>query len=122
MPSNPSVDFVIGLHGGSTVAFEATAERVQASKKGPTPTPLQRIEQLSVDNGNLRHEISYLLRWHNAARALKQELEEEIMPALELALSKFSRALRQAESECAWTEGNDPEGSDKRHGKFWTPK
>lgn len=52
-PTPTSLDVLIGHSLGSTVAFEATPGRLQASKM-PKPTLSQEIQQLTGENGFLR--------------------------------------------------------------------
>jgi hypothetical protein len=97
LPLTP-VDNIIGQHHGSTVALDATPERLQASKSKPIPTLTQRIEQLSVENGNLRCEISYTRRLYDAGVELehKARLAREILDAV---LSDFEAIQRQVDYE-----------------------
>ena len=47
------IDFEIGCNYSTTVALEATAEQLQASKKAPIPNLTQRIQQLTKENSRL---------------------------------------------------------------------
>jgi hypothetical protein len=58
-PEVNELDHRIGLAGGSTIALEATAHRMQASKVKPPADLRIRIEELTRENGYLRLEIQY---------------------------------------------------------------
>ncbi|KAF2818122.1 hypothetical protein CC86DRAFT_309878 [Ophiobolus disseminans] len=72
-PAPTPIDIEIANHNGSTVAIEATPERVQAAKKMPTPSLSQMIEQLTWQNGQLRSEIDYHQRMHGPSLYLLQK-------------------------------------------------
>lgn len=72
-PAPAAIDIEIANHSGSTVAIEATPERVQAAKKMPTPSLSQMIEQLTWQNGQLRSEIDYHQRLHGPSLYLLQK-------------------------------------------------
>jgi hypothetical protein len=80
-PPRPTpVDIIIGQHSGSTVALEATQEYLQASKNKPVPTLEQRIEELSAENGRLRHEMLYFQHMHDPM----EEFQKEVRRGLEI--------------------------------------
>ena len=43
--------------GGRTVAIDATPSRLQATKAAPPPSLIERVEELTRENGQLRLEI-----------------------------------------------------------------
>lgn len=78
----------IANHNGSTVAIEATPDRLQAAKKMPTPSLSQMVEQLTWQNGQLRSEIDYHQRRHAASLYLLQKTRL-IVKSLEQAIENF---------------------------------
>ena len=58
-PKPTAVDSAISLHGGRTVALDATPSRLRASKKAPLPSLVERVEELTRENGELRSEIGH---------------------------------------------------------------
>ena len=97
VPPSP-IDVVIGHHGGSTVALEATRERLKASKQCPIPPLSERIEQLSIENGHLRHEIVYYQEMFAASRKLQEDVQY-ISDKLQRVLARFHAIRRQLDQE-----------------------
>jgi hypothetical protein len=98
-PSAPTaIDVVIGSHQGSTVAMDATQERMQAAKKMPTPSLSQMIEQRTWENGQLRQELAYQQRKHGASMYLLQEAKL-VVDSLQQALANFQRLNMQVEDD-----------------------
>jgi hypothetical protein len=57
-PLPTSVDLEIARHqGGRTVAIDAIPSRLQAAKVAPAPSLMERVEELTKENGQLRLEI-----------------------------------------------------------------
>ena len=57
-PAPTAVDLEIARHsGGRTVAIDATPSRLQATKAAPPPSLMERVEELTRENGQLRLEI-----------------------------------------------------------------
>lgn len=87
-PVPAAIDIEIANHNGSTVAIEATPDRLQAAKKMPTPSLSQMVEQLTWQNGQLRSEIDYHQRRHAASLYLLQKTRL-IVKSLEQAIENF---------------------------------
>lgn len=72
-----SIDHRIALAGGQTVATERLPQNIQHAKA--SPNPMQRIAELSRENGRLRQEVchareqaqAYLTLHHKALEALQ---------------------------------------------------
>ena len=88
-PAPAAIDIEIANHNGSTVAIEATPDRVQAAKKMPTPSLSQMVEQLTWQNGQLRSEIDYHQRRHAASLYLLQKTRL-VVKSLEQAIENFA--------------------------------
>jgi hypothetical protein len=56
-PTPTPINFEIARNNGTTVAIEATNERLQASKIAPTPSLSEIIEQQTRENGRLKEEL-----------------------------------------------------------------
>jgi hypothetical protein len=87
------VDIEINRHRGTTVAVEATTERLQASKRAPVPDLAQRIQELTRENGRLRLEIAY----HQNMQKNTPDFIEDVkfvVERLEQVVIKFDRMQR----------------------------
>jgi prefoldin subunit 5 len=71
---------------------------LQASKNKPVPTLEQRIEELSAENGQLRHEMLYFQHMHDAIEEFQKEVRcgKEIM---EKALEDLEKIQQQLDDE-----------------------
>src|SRR4051812_20491426 len=87
-PVPTAVDVEIANHQGSTVAIEATQERMQAAKKMPTPNLSQMIEQRTCENGRLRHELAFMYQKNEAAMCLYQDMVR-VKDSIEKAMRSF---------------------------------
>jgi hypothetical protein len=98
-PAAPtSVDFEISHNHGTSVAMEATTERLQSSKRGPVPDLAERIEQLQRENGRLRLEVAY----HQNMQRPNENLLEDVkflISGLEKTIIKFDRAQKVVETD-----------------------
>jgi hypothetical protein len=97
VPPNP-VDDEIARNHGTSVALEATTERLQGSKKVPSPTPAERIHELTEENGQLRLEVRYHQQMQDAMRAL-QEDAKFVAEKLERAVVAFNRVQKAVEDD-----------------------
>lgn len=97
-PKPAQMDIIIGLHQGSTVALEATPEQLRMSKRQPILSLSERIEQLSRDNGHLRHEIACYKTKQTAAGRLKDDMQK-VSEKLERALQRFDKAWKQVDDD-----------------------
>ena len=89
-PELTPIDTEIARHQGSSVAIEATQERLQASKNLPTPDFPKIIEQRTRENGRLRHELAYQQRKNGASMYLLEEVKNTIA-YLQQALVNFQK-------------------------------
>ena len=89
-PQLSPIDRIISLHHGSTMAIEATPQRLQASKQYPVPSLPERIEQLQKQNSSLNYKVVY----YREIEQYRKEFEFEVIRVkekLEKALSKLAR-------------------------------
>ncbi len=61
-PKATAIDFEIARNGGTTVAFEATREAMEAAKKMPTPTLKEAVAIQQWYNSALKAEVDMLLK------------------------------------------------------------
>jgi hypothetical protein len=92
-PELTPIDTEIAQHQGSSVAIEATQERLQASKNLPTPSLSRIIEQRTWENGRLRQELAYQQKKNGASMYLLEEVKNTI-ESLQQALVNFQRLNR----------------------------
>ncbi|KAK6609676.1 hypothetical protein H4I96_03607 [Botrytis cinerea] len=59
-PDMTPMDHAILQNNGVTTAIELNPRSLQAYKYSPTLNPVQQIEELTRENGRLRHEIDFL--------------------------------------------------------------
>jgi hypothetical protein len=95
------VDIVIDQHHGSTVALEATSERLQASKIKLAPTLSQRIKELSAKNSQLRLEVSYHMQLQDATRPFHNMVRQAVdeLEILKATLLEFESIKQQVYKE-----------------------
>jgi hypothetical protein len=106
-PPRPTpLDVVIGQHHGSTVALEATPDRLQTAKNKPIPSLSERIEQLSTENGHLRHEMFYYQRMHDATRDFQEDVKQ-VLEKLRRAVSRFKGAQRRVDEDWVRMQNSD---------------
>lgn len=70
------VDHIIGLNNGSTVALEASKNRLSLSKQNPPPDLRTRLEEVTRQNGFLRMEVQFYRTCFTAARRLKNRVAD----------------------------------------------
>lgn len=97
LPPNP-VDLKIAHHHGTSVALEATTERLEASKKAPISSPEERIHELTKEGGQQRLEIRYHLQMQDATRDLYEDCKF-VAERLERAIAKFSSVQEEVEAD-----------------------
>lgn len=78
-PPPTNIDIEIARRNGTTVAIEATKERMQASKTAPTPSLKEIIYEEKRESSRLRRELAYERRM----RIEGDKLEEEVRYVLE---------------------------------------
>jgi len=103
-PLPGAIDLEIQRRNGQTVALEATAERLKASKGAPAPSMSQRIQELTRENGQLRLEI----RYHHRMQAAMQALHDDahfVLEQLENATVGFDKAQKEAIED--WYAGRE---------------
>ncbi|KAH8674852.1 hypothetical protein BGZ60DRAFT_372919 [Tricladium varicosporioides] len=99
-PQLSPIDRIISLHHGSTMAIEATPQRLQASKQYPVPSLPERVEQLQMQNGNLNHEVAYYREMEQHRKEFEYEVAR-LNEKLGRALSKLARSQQRVGDE--WT-------------------
>ncbi|GAB1319508.1 BZIP domain-containing protein [Madurella fahalii] len=109
-PEPTPVDTEIARHQGSSVAIEATPERLQASKNLPTPSLSQIIEQRTWENGRLRQELAYQQRRNGASMYLLEEVKNAV-DSLQQALVNFQKLSKELGED----EGEATPGIPPRH-------
>ncbi|MCJ1313652.1 hypothetical protein MMC25_007331 [Agyrium rufum] len=90
-------------HGGKTTALDNLPSRLRASKRQPAVDNKTRIEELTRENGELRHEMSV---WKD-----KERSSVKLYAVLVDCLRKYRREIMQAEGQrrkigdsAAWRE------------------
>ncbi|KAF2182634.1 hypothetical protein K469DRAFT_690740 [Zopfia rhizophila CBS 207.26] len=78
-PPLSKTDVEIARRNGTTVAIEATKERMQASKTAATPSLTEIIYEEKRESGRLRRELDYERR----VRIEGDKFEEEVRYVLE---------------------------------------
>jgi hypothetical protein len=99
-PAPTDVDIEIARNNGTTVATEATKERLQASKSIPNLSLSPTIEQRIRENGRLRQELAYQHRKHAASLRLLEEVRHAV-ERLQLAVIDFQKLQKEIEDEFA---------------------
>src|SRR2546430_8559384 len=99
-PTPTAIDIEIADNQGSTMAIETTPEKLQASKKMPTPSLSQMIEQLTRENGYLRQELAYQYRMRDASMYLLEETRF-VVERLRMAVITFRKVQKEIEDEFA---------------------
>lgn len=99
-PPPTPIDFLIARNRGVTVALEASRRRLEESKQIGPPTPTQRIEHLTRENGALREEIARLQKLCHACAQFK-ERAMETMGNFHQAVFEWRSALDEIEQEYA---------------------
>ena len=97
-PAPTAVDAEIARNQGSSVAIEATQEKMQAAKKLPTPSLSQIIEQRTWENGRLRQELAYQQKKYGASMYLLEEVKL-VVASLQQALVNFQTLSTEFEDE-----------------------
>lgn len=92
------IDNLIDSNQGSSVALEATRERMEASKRMVTPTPFQRIEQLTRENAALRAEMARCHRRESADAYFINEIKE-VLDRLQQAVFERRRAQKDIDND-----------------------
>jgi hypothetical protein len=104
-PAPTAVEVEIASHKGSTVAIDATKERMQAAKKMPTPSLSQMIEQRTWENSQLKQELAYRQRKHGASMYLLEEVRL-VVESLQQALLTFQKLNTDLEDDVVMEGGN----------------
>ncbi|KAI9658225.1 MAG: hypothetical protein M1821_002357 [Bathelium mastoideum] len=97
-PIPNEVDIEIARHNGSSLAVDATRERLQAAKFSPTPSLSQIIEELTRENGRLRRELAFRHRLDRLGHDLHDEAGY-IIERLRMALINFRQGQKDIETE-----------------------
>ncbi len=97
-PAPTKVDLEIARNHGSSMAIDATTERLQASKNIPTPSLTEIIADLSRRNGHLTRQALY----GDRMRELGTDLLEEatfVLERLRMAVINFKQGQKDIENE-----------------------
>lgn len=97
-PAPTKVDLEIARNHGSSMAIDATREKLQASKNTPTPSMTEIIADLNRRNGRLTCQLLYADRM----RELGTDLLEEatfILERLRMAVINFKQGQKDIENE-----------------------
>jgi hypothetical protein len=89
-PELTALDKAIADRHGSSIAIEATRERIEATKAMPTPSLSKIIEQRTWENGQLRQELAHHQRKYGASLYLLEEVKRAV-DSLQQALINFQR-------------------------------
>jgi hypothetical protein len=97
-PVPTPIDNLIDRNQGSSVALEATRPRMEASKRLMTPTPFQRVEQLTRENAALREEMA---RYHRLQSANGYFIEEtkKALDLLQQAVFEWRKAQKDIDKD-----------------------
>jgi cell division septum initiation protein DivIVA len=105
MPQHPlypplprPIDEAIAKVHGSSVALDATPERLAAAKHQPTPSLKEIIESRTRENSDLREEIKYLLREKELADWLAGEFDY-VRERAERVLKDYHKAVQDLDRE-----------------------
>jgi hypothetical protein len=127
-PLQPTaVDLEIARHqGGRTAAIDATPSRLQAAKVAPRPSLMERVEELTKENGQLRLEIrnhqEMLQPVEGFVKGIKSLVEE--LENILLQFEQMQQSLREGE-EAATSErsaaefGRDPSSPRSEMSESW---
>jgi hypothetical protein len=96
-PVLTSIDNLIGRNQGSSVALEATLARMETSKR-TTPTPFQRVEQLTRNNGVLREELAFCHKLRSADEFFIKQTKEAL-DLLQQAVFEWRKAQKDIEND-----------------------
>lgn len=95
-PLPRSIDRAIGDVRGSTVALDATPEKLAATKYPATPSLKEIVEDKTRENGRLRAELAYLQNMQQIGEELRGEVEY-VEERLRLAVVSFRRRRKDLE-------------------------
>jgi hypothetical protein len=103
-PALTAIDNLIDRNQGSSVALEATRARMEPSKR-MTPTPFQRVEQLTRENAALREEMARFHRLQSANAYFIKETKEAL-DLLQQAVYEWRKAQKDIDNDFK-KEGSD---------------
>lgn len=92
------IDQAIAQAQGSSVALDATAERLQAAKYHPTPSLSEIIEARTRENSRLRAELAYFQQVQQLGEHLKEELQY-VTERLQLAVNSYNKGQKDLDQE-----------------------
>jgi hypothetical protein len=91
------IDNLIDHNQGSSVALEATRARMEPSKH-TTPTPFQRVEQLTRENAALREEMARFHRLQSANAYFIKETKDAL-DLLQQAVFEWRKAQKDIDND-----------------------
>jgi hypothetical protein len=92
------IDNLIDRNQGSSVALEATRARMETSKCMMTPTPFQRVEQLTRENAALREELARFHRLQSANEYFIKQTKEAL-DLLQQAVFEWRKAQKDIDND-----------------------
>jgi hypothetical protein len=96
-PAPTAVDIKIARNHGTTMAIEASREKIQTSKRMPTPDLSQIIQERTRQIVELEQELTCLEEKHGAAEYLYEEVT--------LVLTSLQKALLNSCELSTWPDG-----------------
>ncbi|KAH8587323.1 hypothetical protein B0O99DRAFT_527015 [Bisporella sp. PMI_857] len=97
-PQLSPIDRIINLHHGSTMAIDASPQRLQASKYDPVPNLSERIEQLQRLNSRLNREVAYYREMEQPRKDFEKDMIR-VKDKFEKALLKLRTSQQQVDDE-----------------------
>ena len=92
------IDNLINRNQGSSMALEATRVRMEASKRVMTPTPFERVEQLTRENAALREELARFHRLQSANEYFIKQTKEAL-DLLQQAVFEWRKAQKDIDND-----------------------
>lgn len=101
-PPRP-IDWAIKEARGSTIALDATREKLELGKHAATPTLKEIIENKTRENGRLRAQAAYLESMQQIGEELRGEVEF-LQERMRLAVVSFDRQRKDLDkaSQGVW--------------------
>lgn len=97
-PPPTNIDIEIARRNGTTVAIEATKERMQASKSASTPSLKEIIYEEKRESSRLRREVDYEHRMKIEGDKLEEEARY-VLERLRMAVINYAQSLKDIKKE-----------------------
>lgn len=92
------IDKAIAQAHGSSVALDATADRLETAKHQPTPSLKEIIEIRTRENSRLRAELAYFQQERQLGEHLREELEY-VTERMQLAINSYRKGQKDLDRE-----------------------